>query len=118
MRRLLELLAVVRGRRVAVLGEMFELGDLSGEAHREVGVCAAANCDVLVATGKEDALELARAAREAGLADASVHHVEDAEAAAELLSTILQPDDIVLIKGSRGVGLDRTVDALLGLVVA
>jgi len=118
MRRLLELLAVVRGRRVAVLGEMFELGDLSAKAHREVGACAAANCDVLVATGKEDALELARAAREAGLEDASVHHVEDAEAAAELLKTILRPDDIVLIKGSRGVGLDRTVDALLGLVVA
>jgi UDP-N-acetylmuramoyl-tripeptide--D-alanyl-D-alanine ligase len=117
MRRLLELLEVARGRRVAVLGEMFELGDLAGEAHREVGACAAATCDLLVTTGGEDALEMAEAARASGLADAAIHHVEDAEAAAELLGTILRPDDIVLIKGSRGVGLDRTVDALLGLVV-
>lgn len=117
MNRLLELLAVARGRRVAVLGEMFELGDLAGEAHREVGACAAETCDLLVATGGEHALEMAEAARIGGLTDAAIHHVEDAEEAADLLGTILRPDDIVLIKGSRGVGLDRTVDALLGLVV-
>lgn len=118
MRRLLEMLAAADGRRVAVLGEMFELGELAAEAHREVGACAAAACDVLVATGGDNALELAGEARAAGLENGAIHHVEDAEAASELLASILKPGDIVLIKGSRGVGLDRTVDALLGLVVA
>ncbi|MCU0302617.1 MAG: UDP-N-acetylmuramoyl-tripeptide--D-alanyl-D-alanine ligase [Thermoanaerobaculales bacterium] len=114
MRRLLELLAVAPGRRVAVLGEMFELGERSAEAHREVGRAAASACDLLVATGGAAAGELAAAARDAGLEPGSVHHVADAEAAAELLARVLEPADVVLIKGSRGVGLDRTVDALLG----
>ena len=48
---MLELLAVVSGRRVAVLGEMYELGELAEEAHRETGRLAAAACDVLVAVG-------------------------------------------------------------------
>jgi len=114
MSRLLEMLAMVPGRRVAVLGEMFELGDRAARAHRQVGQEAAASCDVLVATGGDGAVELTGAARAAGLDPGAVHHVGDAGAAVKLLKTILQPDDVVLIKGSRGVGLDQTVDALLG----
>jgi UDP-N-acetylmuramoyl-tripeptide--D-alanyl-D-alanine ligase len=118
MRRLLQLLSAATGRRVAVLGEMYELGEEAGEAHREVGACAAASCDLLVAVGHGNALELAEAARHAGLAGSAVHHVENAEAAGDLLRSTLQPNDVVLVKGSRGVGLDTTVDSLLGLVVA
>jgi len=118
MRRLLEMLASVSGRRVAVLGEMFELGDRAIEAHRQVGREAAASCDLVVATGGEGAAELAAAARAAGMDSDAVHHVENAEEAAAVLNSVLQPDDVVLIKGSRGVGLDRTVDALLGLAAA
>lgn len=114
MRRLLELLATASGRRVAVLGEMFELGDGAAEAHREVGRVAAASCDLVVATGRESAAEFAAAARAAGMDECAVHHVDNAEAAADLLETLLRSGDIVLVKGSRGVGLDRTVDALLG----
>jgi len=113
MRRLLELLATAPGRRIAVLGEMYELGDGETEAHREVGRVAAASCDFVVATGAESAGELAAAAMAAGKDANAVRRVDDAEAAAELLKTILRPGDIVLVKGSRGVGLDRTVDALL-----
>ena len=114
MHRLLELLARASGRRVAVLGEMYELGELSPRAHREVGEEAAGSCDVLVAVGGADAAILATAAREAGLADAAVHVVESAEEATELLSRELRRGDVVLVKGSRGVGLDRTVAALVG----
>jgi UDP-N-acetylmuramoyl-tripeptide--D-alanyl-D-alanine ligase len=113
VRRLLELLAVVPGRRVAVLGEMYELGEATIDAHLQVGREAAGACDVLVAVGGEAAAELAAAARAAGMGAAMVHHVDDAESAAELMNTLLQPDDVVLVKGSRGVGLDRTVDALV-----
>ena len=112
VRRLLELLARAPGRRVAVLGEMYELGDLAQEAHRHAGEQAAAACDLLIAVGGADAGLIAAGAREAGLRDESVHLVEDADRAAELLRRVLCTGDVVLVKGSRGVGLDRTVAAL------
>jgi UDP-N-acetylmuramoyl-tripeptide--D-alanyl-D-alanine ligase len=110
--RMLELLAVVSGRRVAVLGEMYELGELAEEAHRETGRLAAAACDVLVAVGSGPAGILAEAASSAGLE--SVELVVDADEAAELLGRLLRPGDVVLVKGSRGVALDRTVERLVG----
>jgi UDP-N-acetylmuramoyl-tripeptide--D-alanyl-D-alanine ligase len=114
VRRLLELLARAPGRRVAVLGEMYELGTTTAEAHRQAGEEAATACDLLVAVGGANADELARGAREAGMAERAVHLVEDADRAAELLRGVLRPEDAVLVKGSRGVGLDRTVAALTG----
>jgi UDP-N-acetylmuramoyl-tripeptide--D-alanyl-D-alanine ligase len=114
VRRLLELLGRAPGRRVAVLGEMYELGDLAHEAHRHAGEQAAAACDLLVAVGDADANRIVDGAREAGLAEGLIHLVEDAEGAAELLGEVLRSGDVVLVKGSRGVGLDRTVAALTG----
>jgi UDP-N-acetylmuramoyl-tripeptide--D-alanyl-D-alanine ligase len=100
--RLLELLRKAAGRRVAVLGEMYELGALTDEASA---------CDLLVAVGAEPARLLAEAASAAGLND--VCHVVDSEEATETLRRLLEPGDVVLVKGSRGVGLDRTVGALV-----
>jgi UDP-N-acetylmuramoyl-tripeptide--D-alanyl-D-alanine ligase len=114
VRRLLELLARALGRRVAVLGEMYELGELAADAHRQAGRESAAACDLLVAVGGADAGRIADGARDAGIAAESVHVVEDADSAAELLRRVLRPGDVVLVKGSRGVGLDRTVAALTG----
>jgi UDP-N-acetylmuramoyl-tripeptide--D-alanyl-D-alanine ligase len=111
--RLLALLAAASGRRIAVLGEMYELGSCSGDAHREVGREAGGACDVLVVVGGDDAARIAAAARGAGLSAHLVHHADDADSAADVLQALLEPDDIVLVKGSRGVGLDRTVDLLL-----
>jgi UDP-N-acetylmuramoyl-tripeptide--D-alanyl-D-alanine ligase len=114
VRRMLELLAQVPGRRVAVLGEMYELGHLSVEAHRQVGCEAASSCDVLLAVGNADARTLIEAARDHGMTRTSTFLVESAERAAEVLETVLESGDVVLLKGSRGVGLDRTVAALGG----
>ncbi|MCP4896816.1 MAG: UDP-N-acetylmuramoyl-tripeptide--D-alanyl-D-alanine ligase [bacterium] len=113
VKRLLELLAATPGRRVAVLGDMYELGDRSRSAHCQVGQQAAEVCDVLVAVGTGDAASLATAAIEAGMPTTAVVHTQDAHSAALELQDRLLPNDIVLVKGSRGVGLDRTVDALL-----
>lgn len=114
MGRLLDLLASAPGRRVAVLGEMYELGTGAAAAHRLVGRQAATACDLLIAVGGDAADELARTARSAGLAAASVHRADTADGAAELLRGLLERGDVVLVKGSRGVGLDRAVDILLG----
>lgn len=108
--RMLELLRKASGRRVAVLGEMYELGELTEAAHRGVGRQAAASCDVLLAVGGVPAELLAGAATDAGLTE--VVRVADAEAAADTLRGLLEAGDVVLVKGSRGVGLDRTVAAL------
>ncbi|NOZ77876.1 MAG: UDP-N-acetylmuramoyl-tripeptide--D-alanyl-D-alanine ligase [Acidobacteria bacterium] len=112
--RMLELLRRAPGRRVAVLGEMYELGERATGAHAEAGRQAAASCDLLIAVGHRDARTLAASAREAGLDPAAVYHADDAEAAATLLKRVLRTGDVVLVKGSRGVGLDRAVDALVG----
>ncbi len=110
--RMLELLAAAAGRRIAVLGEMFELGELSDDAHRAAGAQAATCCDLLLAVGGAAARRLADAARAAGLG--VVELAGDADEAARVLGSRLRPGDVVLVKGSRGVGLDRTVAALLG----
>lgn len=101
------------GRRlVAVLGEMRELGQLHGPAHREVGRrCAQEGVDLLVVVG-EGARELAAAALEAGLPPQQVLWVADAEQAAQQVARQLRPGDVVLVKGSRAVGLERVVEAL------
>ncbi|MDR7413726.1 MAG: UDP-N-acetylmuramoyl-tripeptide--D-alanyl-D-alanine ligase, partial [Armatimonadota bacterium] len=105
--------ALRTGRRlVAVLGEMRELGDLEVPAHREVGRrCAVEGVDLLVAVGQASR-ELAQAAVQAGLARDRVVWVPDAQAAALELSGRLRAGDVVLVKGSRAVGLERVVEAL------
>ncbi len=112
VRVMLDLLAATAGRRVAVLGEMLELGALAEPAHREAGTRAAAAADVLLAVGGAPAEEMARAARRAGLA--RVEHLSDAAAALERLRGLLEPGDVVLVKGSRGIGLDAVVAGLAG----
>jgi UDP-N-acetylmuramoyl-tripeptide--D-alanyl-D-alanine ligase len=103
----LALLAATAGRRVAVLGEMLELGRTSPALHREVGRSASAAADVVVAVGGEGAAELAHAAN-----GVEAHHVATAPEALELLRELLRPGDVVLVKGSRGIGLDTVVDGL------
>jgi UDP-N-acetylmuramoyl-tripeptide--D-alanyl-D-alanine ligase len=107
VRQLLELLAVTPGRRVAVLGEMLELGPTTTQLHREVGELAGRSTDLLVAVGGPPARALAEAA--IGI---EVHAVADAGQALALLRGLLHDGDVVLVKGSRGIGLDRVVDGL------
>jgi len=94
------------GRRVAVLGEMLELGPESPRMHREVGFHAAERgVTLLLAVGP-----LAAETAEAFTGEA--HWVADADAAAALLPTLLIDGDTVLVKASRGVGLERVLPAV------
>jgi UDP-N-acetylmuramoyl-tripeptide--D-alanyl-D-alanine ligase len=107
----LDLLAGLPGRRVAVLGEMLELGDRSAAGHHEVGVAAAATVDLLVTVGR-GAAGIAAGAREAGLDPSRVVEARDREAALDILAGRLRHGDVVLVKASRGAELDLVVDAL------
>jgi UDP-N-acetylmuramoyl-tripeptide--D-alanyl-D-alanine ligase len=101
-----------RGRRVVVvLGDMLELGALTDEAHREVGrQVAALPADELVGVGR--AMQAAvEAAREAGLAEA--RHLTTFEDTVAHLLKRLAAGDLVLVKGSRGMRMERVVDALV-----
>lgn len=109
---MLKLLKESHGRRVAVLGEMLEMGETAMEVHREAGVHAASAADLLVAVGAAPAAALADAARDGGMKAGTVHLVDDADAALELIRELLEPGDVVLVKASRGIGLDRVVDGL------
>jgi UDP-N-acetylmuramoyl-tripeptide--D-alanyl-D-alanine ligase len=107
----LDLLETLPGRRVAVLGEMLELGAGTAAAHRAVGQRAGGLVEVLVTVG-EGGRTMARAARRAGLAADSIVAVDDAQAAFEALLPRLRDGDVVLVKGSRGVALEQLVASL------
>ncbi len=112
----LEALAAVPAarRRVAVLGEMRELGALSESEHARVGrAVAAAGVDVLVAVG--DATEpLVAAAERDAAGRLRVHRVADAAEARALVLDLVAPGDVVLVKASRAVGLEVVATALTG----
>jgi UDP-N-acetylmuramoyl-tripeptide--D-alanyl-D-alanine ligase len=108
MKAALELLSTLPGRHVAVLGEMFELGDASERGHREVGVAAVALVDELVVIGHGAA---GIAAGAAGLGDRVVL-VPDREAALAVLEKRLRAGDAVLVKASRGAALESVVGSL------
>jgi UDP-N-acetylmuramoyl-tripeptide--D-alanyl-D-alanine ligase len=107
----LEVLAGLRGRRVAVLGEMLELGSASEIGHLEVGRAAGRIADLLVVVGDE-AGGIAVGALEVGFEPERILRVADAESAHDALRPRLVPGDVVLVKASRGLELDRLVDAL------
>lgn len=100
------------GKRVAVLGDMFELGEYSAEAHRKVGkVAAEYNIPLVVCCGKE-ARQIQQAAKENGVPEAV--WVETKEQAAEYLENRVLPGDAVLFKASRGMKLEELTQMLYG----
>jgi UDP-N-acetylmuramoyl-tripeptide--D-alanyl-D-alanine ligase len=97
-------------RRAAVLGEMLELGEHAIALHEECGRAAAdAGLAWLVTVGGVAARAMAGAALGAGMPPAAVLHVETADDASAAAAARAQSGDVVLIKGSRGIGVDRVV---------
>ncbi len=103
MRAALEHLAGHEGRKVAVLGEMAELGPTAPDYHREIG-------DLAQSLGIDAVLGVGELARDYGGELAG-----DAGEAAAKVKEIVQPGDVVLVKGSRAVGLEVVAEALTGV---
>jgi UDP-N-acetylmuramoyl-tripeptide--D-alanyl-D-alanine ligase len=102
--------ACAAGRRIAVLGDMGELGNETEKAHRETGALAATlGLDRLLAVGRQ-AGQLAAGAREAGLAQDAISSHADADDAALALAREIAPGDRILVKGSRAMRMERIVE--------
>ncbi len=105
----LDLLAEIPGRRIAVLGDMKELGAAEREGHRAVGRRAAETADVIHAVGELAGI-IAETAREMG--HDATYHWPTKEAAGEAVVADLRPDDVVLLKASRAMELETLLEGL------
>jgi UDP-N-acetylmuramoyl-tripeptide--D-alanyl-D-alanine ligase len=99
-------------RRILAAGEMLELGPDSAKLHREAGCCAASRKLDCVVAVQGNAVEIVNGAIEAGMPASQAHFFEDSTAAAAFLAVFVRPGDLLLVKGSRGVKMERIVEAL------
>lgn len=107
----LNLLEELEGRKIAVLGDMLELGPYESHGHEMVGVRAAEVVDELVTVGERGRM-IAAAAQTAGLEGSKIVEFDRAEQVIEYLRPRLDEKDVVLVKGSHGMRMDRIVAAL------
>ena len=103
----------VSGRRLAVLGEMLELGVLARSLHEGCGAEAfGAGVDELVVIGGDDADGIVDGAVGAGMPTGRIHRFTDSDSAAGFVTTLVRPGDVVLVKGSRGTKTEVVADRL------
>lgn len=103
----------VDGRRIAVLGDMLELGSFSQECHERVGAYAAASSiDFLVCVGELSGF-IAQSAQDNGMSPESIVRCPDAESALAIVSEQVKPGDAVLVKASHSIGLDAVAKGLV-----
>ena len=103
---------ITPGRRIAVLGDMLELGRVSVAEHRKLGTLCAQTCDLLVTVGFR-AHDVAQGALDGGMADANILQFEDSQTAGAELQNLLKAGDVVLVKGSQSVGRERVVKEVM-----
>ncbi len=101
---------LARGRKIAVLGDMLELGSVSEKAHETVGQEVAAHGFAALVTRGEMGKSIARGAESAGMKE--VWCADSHEQAAEILHKLLQPGDTILFKGSRGMQMEKIIGLL------
>lgn len=107
----LNLLDELEGRKVAVLGDMLELGQYEWVGHEKVGIRAAQVADVLVTAGERGRM-IAAAASRAGMDGGKITEFDTTDQVVAYLKPRLQSGDVVLVKGSRGMQMERIVSAL------
>jgi UDP-N-acetylmuramyl pentapeptide synthase len=105
------------GRKIAVLGDMLELGKYSTDEHKKVGAFAGAFCTILVTVGIR-ARYIAEGALNAGMSEKNIYQFENSREAGKYLEKILEEGDVVLIKGSQGSGaqsirMERAVEEIM-----
>ncbi len=105
------------GRKIAVLGDMLELGKYSTDEHKKVGALAGSFCSVLVTVGIR-ARYIAEGALVAGMSEKNIYQFENSREAGKYLEKIIEEGDVILIKGSQGSGaqsirMERAVEEIM-----
>ena len=109
MTEAIEYLKICEGRKIAVLGDMKELGDQSDASHRNLGKhVAESGIDILIAVGNESALT-AQGAADAGMVSDKLYHCNSLDEATNLLNSVAAKADTILLKASRGMHFERIV---------
>lgn len=111
MEAALKILGRYSERKVAILGDMFEMGEHAEYGHRLVGKCAIENADVLIAIGK-DSIFMCEEAKSLGFDVSNIHHFETKEDAIEKIDELIKQGDAILVKASRGMELEKIVEYL------
>jgi len=100
------------GRKIAVLGDMLELGKHTIDAHKNVGKIAKENADVLIVVGPR-AIDIKNGAIENRMAQKNIFEFLNSREAGEFLKTFTESGDLILVKGSQGMRMERVVEAIL-----
>jgi len=111
MKAALSALSTTRGRKLAVLGDMLELGEATATAHREIGMRAAKVADVIITVG-ERARVIAESAMKEGLPPGRVVACATNEEAAAAVLANVRDGDVILVKGSRGMRMEAIVETM------
>ena len=101
-----------KGRKIAVLGDMLELGACAQAEHYKVGRNAAEKADILLAYGPNSG-KMLKGAITGGMSDVSASAFEDRDKLADVLSSIARPGDVILFKGSRGMRMELALERFL-----
>jgi UDP-N-acetylmuramoyl-tripeptide--D-alanyl-D-alanine ligase len=104
-------LPAVAGRKIAILGDMLELGKYTSEAHKNIGKIAKENADILIVVGQR-AKAIKEGALEAGMGG-EIFEFLDSREAGNFIKDFVQKNDLILVKGSQGMRMERTVEAIL-----
>ncbi|OGI94858.1 hypothetical protein A3A03_00915 [Candidatus Nomurabacteria bacterium RIFCSPLOWO2_01_FULL_40_18] len=99
-------------RKIAVFGDMLELGKYTALAHRDKGKIAAENCNILVVVGQR-AQDIKQGALLAGMNEKNIFEFLNSKEAGEFMKTFVQRGDLVLVKGSQGMRMERVSEAIL-----
>ena len=99
-------------RKIAILGDMLELGKRTSEAHFDIGSQVAGKADILIVAGLRSK-DIAKGAREAGMEAKNIIECENSVLAGSEMQKILSEGDVILIKGSQGMRMEKTVMMLM-----
>ncbi|MFA6524091.1 MAG: Mur ligase family protein [Candidatus Paceibacterota bacterium] len=102
----------LKGRKIAVLGDMLELGKHTEDAHKNIGKIAEENVKILVVVGNR-AKKIKEGAIEAGMKEKDIFEFLDSKETGEFLETFIKKNDLILVKGSQGMRMERIVATIL-----
>lgn len=101
-----------KGKRIAVLGDMLELGKFTIDEHKKIGKLAGKFCDLVVAVGPR-AQYIAEGALDADLSEKNIVDFDDSRLAGKYVESIIGAGDVILVKGSQGIRMERAVEEIM-----